>query len=209
MDIFNARAEDYDAWYEKYRFAHLSELEALRRLVPRGGHGLEVGVGTGRFAQPLRVKVGLDPAPNMLRMAAERGVKTVRGRGESLPFADGGFDYVLIAITLCFVRESEAVIAECERVLRRGGRVIIGIVDAASWLGKLYKEKKEKGQGFYPGASFFSGREVEDLLCRHSFGNIVAYQTLFSPLEKLEGIDSVEPGHGRGGFTAIAGEKTL
>lgn len=42
----------YDDWFERHRAAYLSELLAVRALLPWEGRGLEVGVGTGRFAGP-------------------------------------------------------------------------------------------------------------------------------------------------------------
>jgi hypothetical protein len=46
---FNLHWRQYDAWYDKQETINASELKALRRLRP-SGRGLEVGVGTGRFA---------------------------------------------------------------------------------------------------------------------------------------------------------------
>jgi hypothetical protein len=43
----------YDDWFERHRAAYLSELLAIRALLPWEGRGLEIGVGTGRFAGPL------------------------------------------------------------------------------------------------------------------------------------------------------------
>jgi phosphoglycolate phosphatase-like HAD superfamily hydrolase len=50
---FETHSEPYDEWYERYQAAYLSELLAVRALLPWKGQGLEVGVGTGRFAAPL------------------------------------------------------------------------------------------------------------------------------------------------------------
>ena len=49
---------------------------------------MEIGVGSGRFAQPLGVKIGIDPSRNMLKFAKERGIQVIRGGGENLPFKD-------------------------------------------------------------------------------------------------------------------------
>jgi hypothetical protein len=43
----------YEDWFERHRFAYEAELHALRLLLPKRGTGLEIGVGTGRFAVPL------------------------------------------------------------------------------------------------------------------------------------------------------------
>ena len=59
---FEANIDRYDRWYEEHRRAYRAELDAVRRLLPAAGSGLEIGVGTGRFAAPLGVGVGLDPS---------------------------------------------------------------------------------------------------------------------------------------------------
>jgi hypothetical protein len=51
VEVFKARALGYDAWYVKHPSLYKSELLAAARLGYRGG--VEVEVGTGRFAAPL------------------------------------------------------------------------------------------------------------------------------------------------------------
>ena len=46
---------------------------------------IEIGVGTGRFAAPLGIKVGVDPSMTMLTYAAKRGVLGLQGTAEALP----------------------------------------------------------------------------------------------------------------------------
>jgi len=60
--IFEQRARDYDAWFEVNSYAYESEVLALRSLLPRGGTGLEVGVGTrGVLQSPSASKSGWSP----------------------------------------------------------------------------------------------------------------------------------------------------
>jgi len=107
MKIFDIYSKEYDQWYEENKFAYLSELEALKKVVPKKGKGLEIGVGTGRFAQPLGVTFGIDPSKKMLEIAKKRGIKTSVGKGENLPFTDNEFDYVLIVITIYVLLKSQ------------------------------------------------------------------------------------------------------
>jgi len=55
--IFDRYYKKYDTWYEKNKFAYLSELGAIKKVLPKVGKGLEIGVGTGRFAAPLNIVV--------------------------------------------------------------------------------------------------------------------------------------------------------
>ena len=101
--IFDKYYKKYDNWYEKNEYAYLSEIKALKKGVPKKGKGVEIGVGTGRFAHKLGAKFGIDPSKNMLRIARRRGVGVKRGFGENLPYDDSFFDYALFIITICFI----------------------------------------------------------------------------------------------------------
>jgi len=53
ISIFNHFSEEYDQWFDAHLCVFNSELNALKEIVPKTGIGLEVGVGTGRFATAL------------------------------------------------------------------------------------------------------------------------------------------------------------
>ncbi|MBU2504608.1 MAG: class I SAM-dependent methyltransferase, partial [Candidatus Omnitrophica bacterium] len=99
----------------------MSELEALKKVLPKASRGLEIGVGTGRFASALRITMGIDPSYAMMELAIERGVNVRRGAGEDLPFFENTFDYAAIIITLCFVKDPVKVLKEAGRVLKKHG----------------------------------------------------------------------------------------
>ena len=75
---FKSHHRRYEAWFRRHAAAYHSELLAVRALLPWQGLGLEIGVGTGRFAAPLGISVGLDPSGEMLAYAAERGVSSIK-----------------------------------------------------------------------------------------------------------------------------------
>ncbi|MEW6608249.1 MAG: methyltransferase domain-containing protein [bacterium] len=203
-ELFDQYAEKYDEWYEKNRFAYLSELEAVRSVLPQG-KGLEVGVGTSRFAAPLGTSIGIDPSFRMLKKAAKRGITVIQALGEHLPFKEAEFDYVLLIVTLCFVDNPQAVLAESKRVLKPEGKLIIGIVDKDSFLGKAYQDKDSV---FYKMARFYSAQEVIELVAAHNFKEITTIQTIFSLPENLKEIESIRQGYGEGGFVVISGIKS-
>ena len=199
-NIFDRYYKRYDAWYERNIFAYLSELEAIRKVLPEKGKGLEIGVGTGRFAQALGIAIGIDPAKNMVKIARQRGVDARLGRGERLPFKNATFDYVAIIITLCFVKSAQKVLKEARRVLKKKGKIIIGIVDKDSFLGRFYQKKRSV---FYKQANFFSVKEVISLLKPLGFKRFSYYQTLFKLPDKIHSIEKPKQGFGRGGFVLI------
>ena len=160
-EVFEGRAERYDDWFERNKTIFERELDCISKLVP-GGFVLEVGVGTGRFAEKL-ADLGLDASPDMLKIAMKR-VEVVRGDAHNLPFKNEVFDAVLIIVTICFLENPKAAIREAYRVLKRGGAIIIGFIPKDSALGKIYERKKKMGHAFYSAAKFFTKAEVEEML---------------------------------------------
>lgn len=203
-NIFDRYYKKYDAWYDKNKFAYLSELEALKKVLPKEEKGLEVGVGTGRFAAPLGITMGIDPSHNMIRIAEQRGVNVRWGIGEDLPFWGDVFDYVAIIITLCFAKEPLKTLQEAYRVLKQRGKIIIGIIDKNSFLGKFYQKKKSI---FYHQAHFFSVRELRGLLQRSGFKKFSYYQTIFSLPKEIKEVEEPQKGFGKGGFVVICAQK--
>ncbi|HKI63602.1 MAG TPA: class I SAM-dependent methyltransferase [Burkholderiales bacterium] len=192
----------YDDWFEQHRAVYLSELLAVRALLPCRGRGLEIGVGTGRFAAPLGVEFGIDPAAGMLAYARARGVRVARAVAEALPFADAAFDYALIVTTICFVDDARAMLRETARVLRPAGALVIGLIDRESPLGKDYVAHRAENV-FYRDARFFSAAEVAALLAQTGFRDLVWLQTVSAPLSRIREIEPASAGTGRGAFLAV------
>ncbi|MCQ8127686.1 class I SAM-dependent methyltransferase [Methylomonas rivi] len=205
---FEAHHQRYEAWFGKHEAAYISELLALRPFVPWKGKGLEIGVGSGRFAAPLGVQVGVDPSPAMLVHAAARGIAVVEGVAENLPFAAGSFDYALVVTTICFVDSAAKMLAEAHRVLKPGGRLVIGFIDRESDLGQDYLLHQAESV-FYREATFFSADEVDRLLLKSGFSIDGWGQTLSHPLAEIREIETLRAGHGRGAFVVMAASKGI
>ncbi|TET13225.1 MAG: class I SAM-dependent methyltransferase [Dehalococcoidia bacterium] len=125
---FDTHAGEYDAWYDSEVESTIFAMEedCLRPLLNRHKRPyLEIGVGSGRFGETLGIEYGVDPAPAPLRMAVSRGIRALKATGERLPFADGMFGGILIALTLCFVDDPASVLQEARRVLLPGGGLVL------------------------------------------------------------------------------------
>ena len=96
---------------------------------------LDVGCGDGalasEFARRGAVVTAIDVDPAMVAAARSRSeiegiqLHLVEGEAQRLPFDDAAFDVVLAVTTLCLVRDELAVV-EMARVLKPGGRLIVG-----------------------------------------------------------------------------------
>jgi len=205
-DVFEKYAQEYDKWFDENKDVYKSEIMILRGLIPREGVGLEVGVGTGRFATPLGIKMGVEPAKAMADMARKRGINVHEGRAEALPFDDDSFDFVLMMTTICFLENPLHALEEAKRVLKPEGHIIIGIIDRDSPLGMSYERKKTTSK-FYKYANFHSADEVLNWLRSLNFGHIVTRQTIFKSPEEIDALEPFEEGHGKGAFVAISAQK--
>ena len=200
---FNEHASDYDAWFEKHRDLYLAELEAVRSFIPATGNGVEIGVGTGRFALPLGIPIGIEPSPQMAEQARQRGIKVLESFAEALPFVDDCFDFAVMVTVVCFLEDVAQAFREAFRILKLNGTLVIGFIDRESELGRQYSQKKEQSR-FYREASFYSVSEVETQLTAAGFSNFAFRQTLL-PDENTDLI--IREGHGRGGFVVIKAHK--
>ncbi len=202
-NVFDRYFEKYDVWYDRNKFVYLSELKAIRKVLPKKGKSLEIGVGTGRFASKLGISRGVDSSAKMISLAKKRGVKAQVADAEKLPFDKSFFDYVLMVVTLSFVKTPKNTIRECARVLKDNGKLIIAIIDKNSFLGKFYRRKKGI---FYKHANLFSVKETVSLMEEAGFKRFIFYQTIFRPLNEIKRLEPIKEGYGEGGFVVICAD---
>ena len=143
----------------------------------------------------------------MAQIARDRGINVYKGLAEDLPFPDEEFDFVLLAVTICFVNDPEKSLSEAKRVLKNGSRLIVAIVDKESELGRLYLDRQSNSV-FYKNARFFSSEEVIELFNKIGIRFAGAIQVLFDrSVNDLDYVQKPESGYGRGAFVVIVGEK--
>ena len=156
-----------------------------RRLILRlagevqGCRALDMGCGDGALALALRERgaplvIGCDIDPRMVASAVAeavrrktRSVRFLLANAEGLPFQDRSFDLVTMITVLSFVAEPETALREIARVLKPGGRVIIG--DLGKWNLWAASRRIRGWLGSAPmwrRASFRSARELRALVER-------------------------------------------
>ncbi len=195
----------YEAWFENHPRLYRAEIEAVRTLLPPFEKGIEIGVGSGRFALPLGITTGVEPSVKMAEIARSKGVEVIEGVAEALPVEGESFDFALMVTTICFVDDPLLSLQEIHRILKPGGYVIIGFVDRDSALGQQYEKNRGESR-FYREARFYSADEVAGVLKKAGFSEIVRVQTLFGEtLEQME--TGVKQGSGEGAFVAVRARK--
>jgi malonyl-CoA O-methyltransferase len=137
--------EAYQLWAETYDNRDESALlhadnqtvyPLLQRADLPGKRILDAGCGTGRYLELLRefrpsLLAGIDLSPSMLTVAKSKpsgsGRDVLAATIDSVPFADGSFDFILSTLALDHLPDLAAAVRELSRVLRSQGSMIISL----------------------------------------------------------------------------------
>jgi len=161
---------------------------------------VEIGVGSGRFAQALGIGSGVDPSVKLLEMAGKRDINVRLGRGEQRIFGAASFGTVFLIVTLCFLDSVPSVLKEVYRILIADGKIVLGLVLKESPWGKFYEKKKMQGHRFYKYANFYRYDEVVTFLKQSDFSIERVISTLFQKPGKIDRVELP-----RTGFSPAAG----
>ena len=133
QDQFESIAEYYDDVFPSHITAHYlnKRIRFIKKIIKQGSV-LNVGCGTGLLANSLEKEgfavTGLDSSSEMLEQAKKRGVKTVLGVSDSLPFKANQFNLVVCIGTLHHIADQDKIaksIKEMVRVVKPGCPVVI------------------------------------------------------------------------------------
>ena len=134
---------------------------------------LDVGCGNGDLALALWERIaqvtGIDASPEMIdaaRLRAKNHKAAIAfevAAAEHLPLASDQFDLVVAVTILCFVPNAAPVFREMARVLRPGGRLIIGELGRWSSWAAARRIRAWCGSALWRRARFRSRRELKSL----------------------------------------------
>jgi SAM-dependent methyltransferase len=207
---FDDLASAYDAWFEEEgKLIFAIEVRAFQEVLPFLPRlWLEVGVGSGRFAQALGIETGVDPSIKLLEMARQRGITGLLGRGEQELFDEESFGTVFLIVTLCFLDSALDVLKEAYRILMPAGKIVLGLVLRESPWGKFYQQKKRQEHRFYKYATFYRYDDVVKLLQQAGFSIEKIISTLYQKPGAVEHMELPRRGYSSSaGFTVIVAGK--
>lgn len=175
MVDYDSIASTYDDWYETKIGSFVNRIETtamLKSLIPSPGmHILDVGCGTGVFSFRLAdfgyQVTGIDQSDKMLRMARLKSqnkpysIRFKKDDALNLSFPDESFDAVVSLVALEFVSDARKMMEEAYRVVKHGGKIVIGTINKDSAWGKMYASQEES---IYDSATFKSKEDIRGLL---------------------------------------------
>ncbi|MGH3596271.1 MAG: class I SAM-dependent methyltransferase, partial [Mycobacterium sp.] len=141
---FNDRAAGYDrGWRGRLHHEIADRTVSLTvATVAAANRVLDLGCGTGYLLQALAGRyrdaeqlVGIDAAPEMVKMAGsvaqDDRLTFAVGVAEDIDYPDETFDLIVSTTSFDHWSDQQAGLAECARVLRPGGHLVL--VDQFSW----------------------------------------------------------------------------
>lgn len=170
------------AGYARWRASRLGRItdaierrQLLRQCHPIAGRQvLDVGCGDGffsiTFVKAGGVVTGVDTDEEMLNAARTNAAREdvsaafIKASAGSLPFPDATFDLVVAVSLLCLVRDRETALTEMARLLKPGGRIVIGELGAWSLWNILRRVRGVMGVRPWRDAHFFSAGELRRML---------------------------------------------
>lgn len=202
---FDIYTNEYENWFKENNKLFLSELLALKQVVPTDKRGLEIGIGSGIFAEKLDIKFGIDPSENMLKLARQRSLIVDYGFAENLPYPDNSFEFGAFITSICFIDNLSKALQEAYRVIKQSGNLIVAFIDKESLLGQKLIAERRNNSKFYKNATFYSVKEIISLIESSNF----AVSEIFQTLTDLKSTEVEQPikGFGKGSFVVIKASK--
>ncbi|WP_372947775.1 class I SAM-dependent methyltransferase [Mariniphaga sp.] len=195
-------ASEYDAYYQTETGKLVDKIEkeiisGYLRNLPKT-NWLELGFGTGHwtefFSENGLQLTAVDNSQAMLKIARSKNMENVeflQADAARLPFPDDHFSGIISITMLEFVDDLGLVLNEIDRVLKPGGTLVLGCLNALSEPGK-----NKNNDPVFQHAHFFTPNEIIEMLSRFGSPRLSAgvYFSLgFEILDGTEKQSTAEP----------------
>jgi len=199
--LFDSWTEKYDSWFDtpvgqyvkKYELALLLEL-----LNPQPGELiLDAGCGTGVFTGDIincgTSVVGMDLSVPMVakgdRLMGSMDFNGICGDMCALPFSDNSFDRVFSMTAIEFIPGGAQTISELNRVVKKGGCVVITTLNSLSSWAERRMQKAEEGHSLFQNIIFRSPSDMRLLIPKE---HVIKTAIHFQKSESIENIPHIE-----------------
>lgn len=144
--------------------------------VPRGSLVMDLGAASGVIANELahsglRVK-GVEYDPKLVEewrssKSPDLSVEITQGDGRKLPYKDSEFDGALALEVMEHIPETEEVLAELSRVIKKGGKLVVGVPTEATE--KIFYQLNPDFAKQADHVHVFAEEKLKDLIEKHGF----------------------------------------
>lgn len=193
--LFDSKADTYDSWYMTPLGSYEDELENALIFKHAGNvQGktvLDVGCGTGLYS--IRLSEGgadvtaVDISSKMIDIARHKA----QDRGQyiwydqadmaKLPYENRTFDMVVSVTALEFAADPLLALMEMARVLRPGGKLIVGVLNSDSPWADTRREHAKREESIYGSLRFFSSSDLRSLIHRTgTFGALTMESCIYT-----------------------------
>jgi ubiquinone/menaquinone biosynthesis C-methylase UbiE len=189
--VYDSIASHYAQLYEgvgPLPHFYQTRLRLVARLLKRQQPGIVLDVGSGPgvigdYVRSLGFRyVGSDISMGMARECGRRakadpGRFSAAATADALPFTDSAFDVVTVLGSLEYMEAPDRALAECRRVLRPGGLLVVSLLNKSSLYRLLTRLHQQRRPADDPiPAVQFTRKEAEHALTDVGFGvRSVAY----------------------------------
>jgi len=191
VGAFDERAAGYEAGWRWRLHQEIADRTAAQALAcqPAPRRVLDVGCGTGYLLRRLAAQVpdpgarfaGADLAPRMLEVAAGRAGDTrlrfARAAAERLPAADAAFDLVVSTTSFDHWASQGAGLAECSRVLKPGGTLVLTDLFSALLWPTLRGGRREKARTRGRATALLTAAGLTEIRWHHGYALILGTVT--------------------------------
>jgi sulfide-dependent adenosine diphosphate thiazole synthase len=143
---FDVSAEDFDDWFNKNQMVFESELLAQKCFLDNPEQTVSIGCGSGIFDERRGIRMGVEPAEDMARLARKRGMQIKIGTAENIPYEDETVQTVLLGTILSYVKDRRKAIQEAYRILQPGGHIVVSFLAREGSYAMLYDLASLRGE---------------------------------------------------------------